>query len=63
MIRGRGYDVERTPAVRLTLHTDKAVMGFHDAFDDGQPQSGTDDKSRLIVFYPVKTIKVLAQVF
>ena len=55
--------MECTSAVRLAFHADEAVVGFHYAFDDGESQTGADDKSRLIVFYPVKTIKDMAQVF
>ncbi len=39
------------------FHVDGAVVGFHNAFDDGKAQAGAVDVPGVLVFDPVEPVK------
>src|SRR3972149_388447 len=54
--QGQG-EVEATPMARGALCPDATIMGFHNAFADGEPQAGAPDLPHGGVMSPIEGIK------
>jgi len=58
----RDVDPKNTPFIQRTFGIDSSVMGFNDAFNDGETQTGAGDVPGFIILDTIETGKDSLQV-